>query len=151
MSARTDPSERVHPGAIAAAKPWGLDLASQPPQHLDAVKRSPRLVITVCDRAHQELEPVPQRLHRSVTDPVPVGDKAAFDTARDELEQRLRLLVTVSVVCSSPSCVLWSTDPVRAVSVVRCSSTPRIHRLMREAGQLQAQFEGCGDLSSGDL
>ena len=93
LSAGTHPSEHVHSGAVAAAKRRGLDLSSQWPQHLDTVKRLPRLVITVCDRAHEELQPGPHWLHWSVLDPVPAGDKAAFDAARDELEQRIIALI----------------------------------------------------------
>jgi protein-tyrosine-phosphatase len=94
MSAGTHPAEHVHPGAIAAGKRRGLDLTAQRPQPLDAVKRLPRLVVTVCDRAHEELEPGQAWLHWSVPDPVPVGDKAAFDAARDELEERIVALVS---------------------------------------------------------
>lgn len=93
LSAGTHPSEHVHPGAVAAAKRRGLDLSGQRPKQLDAVKRVPRLVITVCDRAHEELETGPSWLHWSVRDPVPGGDKAAFDAARDELEQRILALI----------------------------------------------------------
>jgi protein-tyrosine-phosphatase len=94
LSAGTHPSERVHAGAIAAAKRRGLEMGDKRPQQLDTVKRMPRLVITVCDRAHEELEPGPHWLHWSVPDPVPAGDKAAFDAARDELEQRIVSLIT---------------------------------------------------------
>jgi protein-tyrosine-phosphatase len=93
LSAGTHPSERVHSGAVAAARRRGLDLTSQRPRDLSSVNRLPKLVITVCDRAHEELEPGPNWLHWSVTDPVPAGDKAAFDAARDELEQRIAALL----------------------------------------------------------
>jgi hypothetical protein len=49
------------------------------------------LVITVCDLAHEELGRL-AALHWSVTDPVPVGDPAAFDAALDELGRRVRQL-----------------------------------------------------------
>jgi protein-tyrosine-phosphatase len=93
MSAGTHPSECVHSRAVAAAKRRGLDLSGRRPRNLLSVKRLPKLVITVCDRAHEELEPGPQWLHWSVTDPVPAGDTAAFDAARDELEQRITALL----------------------------------------------------------
>jgi len=92
-SAGTHPSQRVHSGAVAAAKRRGLDLSGRRPKQLGAVKRVPRLVITVCDRAHEELEPGPSWLLWSVPDPVPAGDRAAFDSARDELEQRILALI----------------------------------------------------------
>lgn len=94
QSAGTHPSQRVHSGAVAAAKRRGLDLSGQRPKPLYTVKRVPRLVITVCDRAHEELEPGPSWLHWSVRDPVPAGDRAAFDSARDELEQRITALIS---------------------------------------------------------
>lgn len=93
LSAGTHPTEQVHPGAAAAARRRGLDLSDQRPRHLDTIKRLPRLVITVCDRAHEELEAGPLWLHWSVPDPVPAGDRIAFDAARDELEQRITQLL----------------------------------------------------------
>ena len=55
--------------------------------------RLPPLVITVCDRAHEELPPHGDWLHWSIPDPVPLGTKAAFDAARDELRQRIESLI----------------------------------------------------------
>ena len=49
----------------------------------------PGRVVTVCDRAHEELEPGPGWLHWSVADPVPVGTKAAFDATVVELRERI--------------------------------------------------------------
>jgi hypothetical protein len=43
------------------------------------------VVVTVCDRAHEELGDRPDWLHWSVPDPVAVGTAAAFDTAVAEL------------------------------------------------------------------
>jgi len=94
-SAGTHPADAVHPEAVAAAQRRGLDIAAHRPASLDAVKVLPELVVTVCDRAHEELDPDLRRLHWSVPDPVPSGTKAAFDAARDELEERIiRLLTT---------------------------------------------------------
>jgi hypothetical protein len=39
----------------------------------------------------------------------------------------------------------------QSAGVFKYALLARIYRLMREAGQLQAQFEACGDLSSGDF
>jgi ArsR family transcriptional regulator, arsenate/arsenite/antimonite-responsive transcriptional repressor / arsenate reductase (thioredoxin) len=47
-----------------------------------------KLVITVCDRAHEELGGL-AALHWSVPDPVPAGDAASFDAALDELSRRV--------------------------------------------------------------
>ncbi|MCU1501744.1 MAG: arsC [Ilumatobacteraceae bacterium] len=94
-SAGTDPAERVHPGAIAAAKRRRLDLSRNRPRHLDDVGARPGLVITVCDRAHEELDAGPDWLHWSIPDPVASGDRHAFDAARDELEQRISAILTI--------------------------------------------------------
>jgi hypothetical protein len=53
----------------------------------------PPLVITVCDRAHEELEPPSNWLHWSIPDPVPAATRAAFDAACDELHLRISELV----------------------------------------------------------
>ena len=48
--------------------------------------------MTVCDRAHEELDPPADWLHWSITDPVPLGTAAAFDAACDELRSRVSAL-----------------------------------------------------------
>jgi protein-tyrosine-phosphatase len=57
-SAGTHPGEWIHPGAVEAADRHGLALPDVAPQRLDAVQRAGDLVITVCDRAHEELGPL---------------------------------------------------------------------------------------------
>jgi protein-tyrosine-phosphatase/DNA-binding transcriptional ArsR family regulator len=96
-SAGTHPADRVHPGAVAAARRRGLDISTQRPTSLDTTTALPCLVITVCDRAHEELAPDLDRLHWSIPDPVPAGTRAAFDAARDELEQRIVHLLSTGV------------------------------------------------------
>ncbi|WP_436794760.1 helix-turn-helix domain-containing protein [Actinospongicola halichondriae] len=91
-SAGTHPADRVHPGAVDAARRAGLDLADARPRHLDDVE-SADLVVTVCDRAHEELEPDPTWLHWSVPDPVDVGTAEAFDGALADIDTRIRSLV----------------------------------------------------------
>ena len=49
-------------------------------------------MVTVCDRAHEELGPG-DRLHWSVPDPVDAPSKRAFDDVVDELRQRIEALV----------------------------------------------------------
>ena len=88
-SAGTHPAERVHPGAVAAARRAGLDLGDATPTSLDEVRHRPALTITVCDRAHEELDPEPGWLHWSIPDPVPVGTAKAFDATVAELRQRI--------------------------------------------------------------
>jgi protein-tyrosine-phosphatase/DNA-binding HxlR family transcriptional regulator len=89
VSAGTHPAEAVHPGAVAAARRHRLRLAKQTrPQHLADVGLPGDLVITVCDRAHEELAD-PTAVHWSVPDPVPVGTTQAFEAAVRDLDNRV--------------------------------------------------------------
>src|SRR5262249_45063037 len=84
-SAGTHPAARGHPGAVAPGRRAGLDPSSAPPRSLADVTDWPRLTITVCDRAHEELVPAAGWLHWSIPDPVPAGTRAAFDATVVEL------------------------------------------------------------------
>lgn len=88
-SAGTHPADRVHPSAIAAARRAGLDLADAAPRRLEPGAELPPLVITVCDRAHEECATDGSWLHWSIPDPVPVGTVDAFDAALGELRERI--------------------------------------------------------------
>ena len=92
-SAGTHPADRVHPGAIAAAKRAGLDMSGSAPRTLDQVGKLPALVVTVCDQAHEEISPDDNWLHWSVPDPVADGGRGAFDAALTELRERIRVLI----------------------------------------------------------
>jgi ArsR family transcriptional regulator, arsenate/arsenite/antimonite-responsive transcriptional repressor / arsenate reductase (thioredoxin) len=46
-------------------------------------------VVTVCDRAHEEIDLPADALHWSIPDPVGAGDPAAFDRAADAIEHRI--------------------------------------------------------------
>jgi protein-tyrosine-phosphatase len=87
-SAGTHPASEVHPGAVAAATRAGLDLGAAQPRLLGDADGSD-LVVTVCDRAHEELGDRSGWLHWSVPDPVPDGRRVAFDAAVAELRQRI--------------------------------------------------------------
>jgi protein-tyrosine-phosphatase len=93
-SAGTEPAERVHPLAIAAGARHGLDLSGQTPRSLADVSLAPDLLITVCDRANEELHPAfdARRLHWSIPDPVERGSADAFDQAFDLLNERITIL-----------------------------------------------------------
>jgi protein-tyrosine-phosphatase len=91
-SAGTHPAERVHPGAVAAAKRAGLELTSAQPRALVPTDADVDVVITVCDRAHEELNAPPDWLHWSIADPVEVGRAQAFDAAVAELDSRITAL-----------------------------------------------------------
>ena len=91
-SAGTDPADRVDPGAIAAAHRHGFDLGEVEPRRLGPVDTSTRL-ITVCDRAHEDLDPAHASWHWSLPDPVEVGTDEAFDTTIHALDDRITHLV----------------------------------------------------------
>jgi protein-tyrosine-phosphatase/DNA-binding transcriptional ArsR family regulator len=87
-SAGTHPADRVHPGAVAAARRAGLDLSGCTPRPLDP-RSTTGLVVTVCDRAHEELAAGGRSVHWSIPDPVAVGTRAAFDATVTELRARI--------------------------------------------------------------
>lgn len=99
VSAGTEPADRVHPGATRAARRRGLDLSGAAPRRFEPHQGVDRLVVTVCDVAHEELAaweaaselPV---LHWSVADPAEAADPRAFDRAADTLAERVDALST---------------------------------------------------------
>ena len=93
-SAGTHPADRVHPGAVDAARRAGLDLADAVPALLDTHATASTHRVTVCDRAHEELPPGVAPWHWSVADPVEVGTDDAFDMALAELDHRIRSLAS---------------------------------------------------------
>ncbi len=88
-SAGTHPAGAVDPGAIDAARRHRLPLPRRRPCHISGIQEDGDLVITVCDLAHEELGGR-AALHWSVPDPVLAGDPGSFDSAMDELSQRVR-------------------------------------------------------------
>ena len=88
-SAGTHPATRTNRGAIAAGRRAGVDLGEARPRNLEEVTTLPQLVVTVCDRAHEELDPEPGWLHWSIPDPVQVGTRAVFDATVAELRDRI--------------------------------------------------------------
>lgn len=88
-SAGTHPAPHVHPGAVAAAARAGVDLGGAEPRELTPDTPVPRLVITVCDRAHEEMPTGRSWWHWSIPDPVPIGTDAAFDATVRELRERI--------------------------------------------------------------
>lgn len=92
-SAGTHPAARVHPGALAAAARAGLDLSDAAPR-LFAITDEADLVVTVCDQAHEELDPEPEWWHWSLPDPVDDGRDAAFDAVVAELDERISAVAT---------------------------------------------------------
>jgi protein-tyrosine-phosphatase len=90
-SAGTHPAQRIDPGAIAAADRHHIPLRLRRPRHIDDVLEDGDLVITVCDRAHEELGQHAD-VHWSVPDPVLLGTTAAFDRTCEDLTRRVSKL-----------------------------------------------------------
>ncbi|MFN8026510.1 MAG: helix-turn-helix domain-containing protein [Acidimicrobiia bacterium] len=88
-SAGTHPAEQVHHGAVVAGRRAGVELGTGQPRLLHQREVRGARVVTVCDRAHEELGDRPDWLHWSVPDPVPVGTAAAFDATVQELAERI--------------------------------------------------------------
>jgi protein-tyrosine-phosphatase len=90
-SAGTHPGNSINPGAVATASRHGLDLPQVAPRVWTDVLREDDLVVTVCDRAHEELGDLGWA-HWSIPDPVVIGTDHAFDAALDELAWRVDAL-----------------------------------------------------------
>lgn len=91
-SAGTHPAEKVHRGAIAAARRAGLDIGDAVPRLVDQIVPQTQ-VVTVCDRAHEELDPAASWWHWSIPDPVGVGTAAAFDAVVADLDARIHSII----------------------------------------------------------
>ncbi|WP_323097524.1 helix-turn-helix domain-containing protein [Intrasporangium sp. YIM S08009] len=90
-SAGTHPGDRINERAAAAAARHGLDLPEVAPAMLADIEREGDLVITVCDRAHEELHGA-DWAHWSIPDPVPSGGARAFDRALELIAGRVSAL-----------------------------------------------------------
>ena len=95
-SAGTAPAASVHPEAVKAGARAGLELGDAVPRSLGAVTSLPDLIVTVCDRAREELAQRPPSgllLHWSIPDPAEDGRPAAFDLTIRCLSTRIGSLV----------------------------------------------------------
>ena len=90
-SAGTHPGTEINPLARDAAERHGISLPRVRPRRLEPRRPPGELLITVCDRAHEELANEGWA-HWSIPDPVPLGTTAAFDTAYDQLSARVEEL-----------------------------------------------------------
>jgi ArsR family transcriptional regulator, arsenate/arsenite/antimonite-responsive transcriptional repressor / arsenate reductase (thioredoxin) len=91
-SAGTHPAEQVHAGAVAAGRRAGLDIGAARPRALEPADMLADVVVTVCDRAHEELGTRAAWLHWSVPDPVELGRARAFDATVTDLDERIRAI-----------------------------------------------------------
>jgi protein-tyrosine-phosphatase len=92
-SAGTHPADRVHPLAVQAGESAGVDIADAVPRRLDDGELRAGLVVTVCDRAHEELHDQPgRRLHWSLPDPARDGSRRSFEATVPRLLDRIGVL-----------------------------------------------------------
>ena len=134
-SAGTHPAERVHRAAAAAAQRAGLDLADATPRELAADATLPPLVVTVCDRAHEEVATDGSWLHWSIADPVAIGTADAFDATVDELRERISSLLgagTTRIVIDDP---LHPTDRELSLEVETGTGALRLDLTRRLAAE----------------
>ena len=91
LSAGTRPAQRVHPLALAVAERRGLDLHDAAPRHIEEIPGVPKLVVTVCDEAHEELRTRRKiaRIHWSLPDPAALGEERAFEKTARTLSARI--------------------------------------------------------------
>jgi protein-tyrosine-phosphatase len=91
-SAGTHPAARVHRGAVGAARRAGLDLGDAVPRIVGRIDPNVQ-VVTVCDRAHEELAPTANWWHWSTADPVEANTAAAFDAVVADLDRRIQAII----------------------------------------------------------
>jgi protein-tyrosine-phosphatase/DNA-binding transcriptional ArsR family regulator len=91
-SAGTHPAARVHPRAVRVGRRHGLHLDAHATADIANVVRPGDLLVAVCDNAHEELPPGQAQLHWAVPDPVRVDTDQAFETAYEQITQRVERL-----------------------------------------------------------
>lgn len=87
-SAGTHPAAATSVKAIAAAVRHGLPFTPPAPRDLHGVIGADDLIITVCDRAHEELRHA-EALHWSIPNPGRIGTDTAYDAAFEDIAERI--------------------------------------------------------------
>lgn len=90
-SAGTRPAERISPNAVATAQAHGLDLTTHITRRVDELIADGDLIVTVCDRAHEELGPL-SVVHWSVPNPARADRTGAYEDAYQDLARRVQSL-----------------------------------------------------------
>lgn len=90
VSGGTHPATRVHPRAVMVARRHGLDLSTARPRLAADVLAGNELIIAVCDRAYEDLKDKP--VHWSIPDPVLADAAGAFESAYDDIADRVTRL-----------------------------------------------------------
>ncbi|MGO1542887.1 MAG: ArsR family transcriptional regulator [Gulosibacter sp.] len=92
-SAGTHPSGHTSPKAIVIANRHGLDLTGHTPQRISSICLEGDLVVTLCDRAREELA-LTSALHWSIPNPGKIGTTQAYEAAFREIRRRAAVLDT---------------------------------------------------------
>lgn len=93
VSGGTKPATALHPGTIRAAHRLGIDLTGAEPKPIPELGPYD-LIVTVCDRAHEDLPSGGCRLlHWSLPDPAASSEPDACDTAAKDLAARINALI----------------------------------------------------------
>lgn len=92
-SAGTLPASRVHPRAVSVGRRHGLALGRAGTAHVSDVLRPGDLIVAVCDNAFEEL-PTGRRaeVHWALPDPARIDTDQAFETAYEQITQRVEQL-----------------------------------------------------------
>ena len=91
-SAGTHPAAKVHPRAVTVGRRHGLHLSRAATHPLNDVLTPGDMIVAVCDNAHEELDPDPDRLHWAIPDPVRIDTDQAFETAYADIVGRVERL-----------------------------------------------------------
>jgi ArsR family transcriptional regulator, arsenate/arsenite/antimonite-responsive transcriptional repressor / arsenate reductase (thioredoxin) len=92
-SAGTHPAPRVHPRAVSVGRRHGLRLAKAATAQVADVVQPGDLVVAVCDNAYEELAGDSRpHLHWAVPDPVRPDTDQAFETAYQQITERVERL-----------------------------------------------------------
>ena len=88
----TTPGSRLHPTTVRTARTHRLRLLQDTPVPLADVLEESDLLVTVCDAANEQVHRHSNRLHWSIPDPAASGDRQSFETAFEQLSQRISRL-----------------------------------------------------------
>ena len=88
----TTPGSRLHPSTVRTARTHRLRLLQDTPVPLGDVLDESDLLVTVCDAANEQVRQHSNRLHWSIPDPAATGDRQSFETAFEQLSQRISRL-----------------------------------------------------------
>ena len=96
-SAGTHPAPAVAPLATRIAAGHGLDITTHTPQGINEHSEPGDLLVTLCDRAHEELRG--NELHWSIPNPGTIGTERAYERVYADLNTRITAFVNHLTTC----------------------------------------------------